>query len=195
MSEQEPNLDANIRRSVGKMLLVVVAMFGFGFAMVPLYDVICDITGLNGKTSSQAADASEKVDASREITVQFFTQTDAAMPWEFRPETRSIKVHPGEITLVNFFARNEAGETVVGQAIPSVAPGLAAAHLKKTQCFCFDQQVLAGGKAVDMPVIFYLDPALPKHINEITLSYTLYNVTDRVQKSKDLAAASGGKEF
>ena len=188
------NLDNNIRRSVRKMLLVVVCMFGFGFAMVPLYNVICDVTGLNGKTSNEAAEAAEHVDESREVTVQFVTQTDGAMPWEFRPETRKVTVHPGEITLVQFYAKNDASETVVGQAIPSVSPGIAAAHLKKTQCFCFNQQTLAGGKAVDMPVVFYLDPALPKHINEITLSYTLYNVTDRVEKSKDLAA-SGGNQF
>lgn len=195
MTDQQPSLDDNIRRSVRKMLLVVVLMFGFGFAMVPLYDVICDITGLNGKTSNQAAAESAGVDQSRQVTVQFVTQTDASMPWEFRPETRSVTVHPGEITLVKFYAKNDAGDTVVGQAVPSVTPGIAAAHLKKTQCFCFDQQVLAGGKAVDMPVIFYLDPALPEHVNEITLSYTLYNVTERVKKSKDLAAAGGGNQF
>lgn len=195
MTEQQPNLDDNIRRGVKKMLLIVVLMFGFGFAMVPLYNVICDITGLNGKTSNQAAQAATSVDEARLVTVQFVTQTDAAMPWEFRPETRSVKIHPGEITLVKFYAKNDANTTVVGQAIPSVTPGIAAAHLKKTQCFCFDQQILAGGKAVDMPVIFYLDPALPKNINEITLSYTLYNVTERVEKSKDLAAAGGGNQF
>ncbi|MDF1781964.1 MAG: cytochrome c oxidase assembly protein [Alcanivoracaceae bacterium] len=193
MAEQQPNLDQRIQRSVKKLLIAATLMFGFGFAMVPLYNVICDVTGLNGKTSSTAADASTQVDETRTVEVQFVTQTDAAMPWEFRPETRSVKVHPGEIKLVNFYAKNDAADTVVGQAVPSVSPGLAAGYLKKTQCFCFDQQTLAGGKAVDMPVIFYLDPALPKNITQITLSYTLYNVTERAEKSKDLAATGGNK--
>lgn len=193
MSEQQSNLDQRIRRGVAKLVVTVVLMFGFGFAMVPLYDVICDITGLNGKTSDVAAEATDKIDESRVVEVQFITQTDSAMPWEFRPEVRSVKVSPGEIKLVNFYAKNTAADTVVGQAIPSVSPGLAAVHLKKTQCFCFNQQTLAGGKDVEMPMIFYLDPALPKNITQITLSYTLYNVTDRVQKNKDLAANSGNR--
>lgn len=193
MSEQQSNLDQRIRRGVAKLVVTVVLMFGFGFAMVPLYDVICDITGLNGKTSDVAAEATDKIDESRVVEVQFITQTDSAMPWEFRPEVRSVKVSPGEIKLVNFYAKNTAADTVIGQAIPSVSPGLAAVHLKKTQCFCFNQQTLAGGKDVEMPMIFYLDPALPKNITQITLSYTLYNVTDRVQKNKDLAANSGNR--
>lgn len=176
-----------------KLGFAVVGMFAFGFALVPLYDVICDITGLNGKTSDVAAEAIDQVDDSRVVEVQFITHTDSAMPWEFRPEVRSVKVSPGEIKLVNFYAKNTAADTVIGQAIPSVSPGLAAVHLKKTQCFCFNQQSLAGGKDVEMPMIFYLDPALPKNITQITLSYTLYNVTDRVQKSKDLAANSGNR--
>ena len=193
MSEQQSNLDKSIRRGVTKLVVTVVLMFGFGFAMVPLYDVICDITGLNGKTSDVAAEAIDQVDDSRVVEVQFITHTDSAMPWEFRPEVRSVKVSPGEIKLVNFYAKNTAADTVIGQAIPSVSPGLAAVHLKKTQCFCFNQQSLAGGKDVEMPMIFYLDPALPKNITQITLSYTLYNVTDRVQQNKDLAATGGNR--
>lgn len=193
MAEQ-PNLDKRISGTVKKLLIAATFMFGFGFALVPLYDVICDVTGLNGKTSSSAAAESETVDPSRTVRVQFVTQTNADMPWQFRPEVRSVELHPGEIKLVQFFAKNEAVDTVIGQAVPSVTPGVAASYLKKTQCFCFDQQSLAGGKSMDMPVIFYLDPAIPKHINELTLSYTLYNVTEREQqKSKDVAARSGSQ--
>jgi cytochrome c oxidase assembly protein subunit 11 len=192
VSDDNPR-DTRKRRTLLLLVGLALGMFGFGFAMVPLYDVICDITGLNGKTSDVAAEAIDQVDDSRVVEVQFITHTDSAMPWEFRPEVRSVKVSPGEIKLVNFYAKNTAADTVIGQAIPSVSPGLAAVHLKKTQCFCFNQQSLAGGKDVEMPMIFYLDPALPKNITQITLSYTLYNVTDRVQKSKDLAANSGNR--
>ena len=192
----EHDLDDNIRRTVRRLVFGAVLMFGFGFALVPLYNVFCDITGLNGKGSAVAAASADKVDDSRTVKVQFVTQTDAAMPWEFRPAENSVTLHPGEIKLVNFFARNTSADTVIGQAVPSITPGQAAGYLKKTQCFCFNQQTLAGGKSADMPVVFYLDPALPKHINEITLSYTLYNVTDRVQEeSKDLAALTGGTRF
>jgi cytochrome c oxidase assembly protein subunit 11 len=185
---EQPNLDDRISGTLKKLLVAAVLMFGFGFALVPLYDVICDVTGLNGKTSSSAAADSKEVDPSRTVRVQFVTQTNADMPWLFRPEVRSLELHPGEIKLVQFFAKNEAADTVIGQAIPSVTPGVAASYLKKTQCFCFNQQTLAGGKSMDMPVIFYLDPAIPKHITELTLSYTLYNVTEREQqKSKDVA--------
>lgn len=193
MAEQ-PNLDDRISGTLKKLLVAAVLMFGFGFALVPLYDVICDVTGLNGKTSSSAAADSNDVDPSRTVRVQFVTQTNADMPWQFRPEVRSVELHPGEIKLVQFFAKNEAVDTVIGQAIPSVTPGVAASYLKKTQCFCFDQQTLAAGKSMDMPVIFYLDPAIPKHITELTLSYTLYNVTEREQqKGKDVAAYSGSQ--
>jgi cytochrome c oxidase assembly protein subunit 11 len=191
---EQPNLDDRISGTLKKLLVAAVLMFGFGFALVPLYDVICDVTGLNGKTSSSAAADSNDVDPSRTVRVQFVTQTNADMPWQFRPEVRSVELHPGEIKLVQFFAKNEAVDTVIGQAIPSVTPGVAASYLKKTQCFCFDQQTLAAGKSMDMPVIFYLDPAIPKHITELTLSYTLYNVTEREQqKGKDVAAYSGSQ--
>jgi cytochrome c oxidase assembly protein subunit 11 len=164
-------------------------MFGFAFAMVPIYDVICDITGLNGKTSSTAADGAVELDEDRLITVQFVTVSGEGMVWDFKPQVRSIKVHPGEITQVNFTVKNPADSTIIGQAIPSVTPGLAAPHLLKTQCFCFNNQTLAAGGEAEMPMIFYLDPALPKHINTVTLSYTMFDVTERVMANEDKLAA------
>lgn len=187
MSEQ--GLEQRNQRAVRKLVLGAVAMFGFAFAMVPIYDVLCDITGLNGKTSSTAADGAVELDEDRLITVQFVTVSSEGMVWDFKPQVRSIKVHPGEITQVNFTVKNPADSTIVGQAIPSVTPGLAAPHLLKTQCFCFNNQTLAAGGEAEMPMIFYLDPELPKHINTITLSYTMFDVTERVMANEDKLAA------
>lgn len=175
-------LQTRNRRTIGKLSLWAVGMFGFAFALVPLYDVICEVTGLNGKTNSVAiveAPDDLAVNEERTVTVQFVTRSAREMIWEFEPEVRAVRVHPGEIKMVNFRVRNPGSETITGQAIPSLAPGLAASHFKKTQCFCFDQQTLAGNAEESMPMIFYLDPALPEHVNTITLSYTLYDVTDR----------------
>lgn len=183
------DLQARNRATVKRLLVAVVLMFGFAFALVPLYDVICDVTGLNGKTSSTAATAApDAVDEERTVRVSFITRR-SGMDGGFRSEERSVRVHPGEIRMVNFYARNDKGEQVVTQAIPSVTPGEAAPHLKKTQCFCFNQQTLAAGEEKEMPMIFYLDPALPEHIEELTLSYTLYDISERVQEqNKDVAA-------
>lgn len=165
-----------------KLGLIAVGMFVFAVGVLPpMYDVICEITGLNGKTAGRAQSAADAVvQEDRVITVQFLAKADPAMPWDFRPNVRSIKVHPGEIRLVDFHARNRASATLVGQAIPSVSPAVATPHFKKTQCFCFEQQELAGGDSLDMPLIFYVDPDLPKNVTTITLSYTLFNITDRV---------------
>lgn len=164
-----------------RLLMVVIGMFGFGFAMVPLYDVICDITGLNGKTAGQYVnDKPMVVDPDREITIQFLTNNNANMPWEFRPVLRSIKVRPGEMYETNFFARNPAGQPMTAQAIPSVTPFYAAAYLHKTECFCFNQQHLASGESIDMPLRFIVDSQIPDDIHTLTLSYTLFDITDQV---------------
>jgi|SRR5690554_285883 len=187
---EENDLQKRNNLTLRKLLIGAVLMFGFAFALVPIYNVMCQITGLNGKTNSSAASGGGvEVDEQRLITVQFVTSTSGDMVWDFHPAVRSIKVHPGEITQVNFQVKNPAEHTIVGQAIPSVSPGLAAPHLLKTQCFCFDNQTLLSGAEADMPMVFYLDPALPKHINTITLSYTLFDVTDRVTEIKDKVAA------
>ena len=182
MSDNQPlSVEERNKRTLKKLLIWAVAMFGFAFLMVPFYNVICDITGLNGKTSSTAAtQAPEKVVADRTVTVEFITQRGDGISGEFTSETKRVKVHPGEITLVHFYATNPTGSDMVTQSIPSVTPGEAARYLHKTQCFCFDQQSLAAGERKEMPMIFYLDPELPRHINTLTLSYTIFDVTDRV---------------
>lgn len=163
---------------IGKLVLIALAMFGFGFALVPLYDVFCDLTGINGKTAAVAATAENAViDTSREITIEFLARPNKDMPWVFQPEVQRMTVHPGEIHIMNYLAENPTGRMIVGQAVPSVSPGQAALYFNKIECFCFSQQQLAGGKNMLMPLQFYVDPALPAQFNTITLNYTLYDVT------------------
>jgi len=175
------DLERSHFRMVAKLLAGAVVMFVFAVAVLPpLYEVLCEITGLNGKTASVAASEAVEMDEDRVVTVQFVTRAAQGMPWEFSPEVRSVRVHPGEITKVVFNVRNPTDSKIVGQAIPSVSPGQAAPHLLKTECFCFENQSLEAGGEAGMPMIFYLDPALPKHMTTITLSYTLFDVTERV---------------
>lgn len=166
------------RTLVTKLLLVTALMFGFGFALVPLYDVFREVTGINGKTSNVPATALvDGVDTSREITIEFLARPNKDMPWIFKPEIRRLTVHPGEVHVMNYFAENPTAQMIVGQAVPSVSPGQAALYLHKIECFCFTQQQLAAGRNMLMPVQFYVDPALPAQFSTITLNYTLYDVT------------------
>jgi cytochrome c oxidase assembly protein subunit 11 len=191
MSEKQLSVEERNQRTLKKLLIWSVAMFGFAFLMVPFYNVICDITGLNGKTSSTAAtDVPEQVVADRTVTVEFITQKGDGLTGEFTSETKRVKVHPGEITLVHFYASNPTSKDMITQSIPSVSPGEAARYLHKTQCFCFDQQTLAAGERKDMPMIFYLDPEIPGHINQFTLSYTIFDVTERVAGKNNSVAVN-----
>lgn len=176
------------------LVLVTAAMFGFAFALVPLYDVLCNLTGLNGKPANEASTTlatAETADQSRTVTVQFLASTSAGMPWEFKPMLSSVKVTPGESRTVEFYVKNRSDHTIIGQAIPSVSPGLAATHLKKIECFCFNQQQLEAGSDAKMPLVFYVDPELPKNINTLTLSYTLYNVTETAELTPASASNQG----
>jgi cytochrome c oxidase assembly protein subunit 11 len=164
-----------------KLMLVVVGMFGFGFALVPLYDVFCDITGLNGKTNTTSAEyTADGVDTSRTIKVQFITRMAKGIPWEFEPVINEISVHPGEMKFVNFAAKNLSQRDIIGQAVPSVSPGIAAGYFQKIECFCFTQQPLKAGEEVEMGLQFYVDLDLPAEINTLTLSYTLYDISGKV---------------
>lgn len=166
------------------LLLIVIGMFCFGYALVPLYNVICNAWGINGKTNPNAVANHSLIDKSRTITVQFIATNNENLPWEFRPKTKRIEIHPGENAKIAYFAKNNSNHTMTVQAIPSVTPGLAAAHLKKTECFCFNQQTLKAHQSMDMPLIFHLDNDLPKNIHEVTLSYTLFKSTKTVTKKK-----------
>ena len=173
--------ELNNSKVIKKLVLVVFAMFGFGFALVPLYDVFCDITGLNGKTNDVGvAYENEGIDTSRTVKVQFITRMAKGIPWQFEPVINEISVHPGEVKFVNFYAKNNSKQSIVGQAVPSVSPGLAAGYFQKIECFCFTQQPLQAGEEVEMGLQFYVDIDLPSEINTLTLSYTLYDISSKV---------------
>ncbi|WP_079877523.1 cytochrome c oxidase assembly protein [Vibrio parahaemolyticus] len=161
-----------------KLVLATFAMFGFGFALVPLYDVMCDALGINGKTSDVAAiqPTGMQPDLSRTIRVEFMAHVTPDMPWEFKPKVISMNVHPGEVVQTEYLAFNESGQRLVGQAVPSVSPGNGAAYFNKIECFCFTQQLLDGKQHAQMPLIFYIEPDLPDSIHTLTLSYTLYKL-------------------
>jgi len=167
-----------------RLLLVTVAMFGFGFATVPLYDKLCYAMGLNGRVVNEAAVVTPlTVDTSRKVTVEFLTTVNGGRPWKFAPDQAQIEVHPGEMATVTFAFANTQDHQIVAQAVPNVAPTDAAQYLRKTECFCFDRQTFGAGEEKHMPVVFTLDPALPRDIDRITLAYTYFDVTDVAQKN------------
>lgn len=171
------------KKLIVTLTVTVLAMFAFGFALVPIYNSLCKTFGINGKTNSEAVayDLSRaKVNQDREVTVEFVATNNGGINWAFYPKTQKLKVHPGEIAKLAFYAENKTNNRMTVQAIPSVTPGIAAKYLKKTECFCFTQQTLNGHEAMDMPLLFHLDTDLPANVRTITLSYTLFDVTDKV---------------
>jgi cytochrome c oxidase assembly protein subunit 11 len=165
------------RRTLIILVCVVLGMFAFGFALVPIYNVFCKVTGLNGKIEGPSGYGDDEVDLTRTITVQFVTNVNGGLSWKFYPEQDTIRVHPGEITRVVFYAENNSPREMTVQAIPSVSPGLAARYLHKTECFCFTTETFKPHEKQEMPVLFHLDAQLPKDIHELTLSYTMYDAS------------------
>ncbi len=169
------NTGQNNRRTLGKLLaFVAVVMFFFGFGLVPLYKVMCNLTGINNLAAADQV-ANTQVDRSRLVTVEFDTNTHQ-LPWHFRSLQSSLKVHPGELTQVLFEVSNDRNYTVSGQAIASYGPAFAAQYFKKIECFCFTRQTLNANEVRRMPVVFMVDGKLPKDVNTITLSYTFFEV-------------------
>ena len=168
---------ANKRLAI-KLLFMVAAATGFAFALVPFYDLLCKVTGLNGKTGGavQRAPAS-KVDAARWVTVEFTSTVMPGMSWEFRPAQTRMRVHPGETARINYLAKNPTNQAITGQAVPSMSPGWTAQHFNKIECFCFQRQVLKPGEVKEMPLVFFVSPELPAEVKEISLSYTLFPVS------------------
>ena len=166
------------RELVLKLLAMAGGMFAFGFALVPLYYVFCDLTGLGGRTASTPQQVEEAVDESRSVRVEFVATLGQVAPWEFEPHRPSMEVHPGKIYRAEYVARNLTQRELTGQAVPSVAPGQAAKHFKKITCFCFTNQKFAPAEARDMEVVFMVAPELPEHIDTVTLSYTFYAIQD-----------------
>ncbi len=171
-----------------------IAMFGFGFALVPLYDIMCQTLGINGKTSTSAKAYTQDqvIDKNRLVNIEFMAQVSPGMTWEFGPKVNTMQVHPGELIRTNFIARNLSNSNAVGQAVPSVSPGQGAIYFHKTECFCFNQQPLAAGADSELPLIFFIDPDLPPSIHTLTLSYTLFDVTASSQAA--LAKVQGAKK-
>jgi cytochrome c oxidase assembly protein subunit 11 len=166
----------NIDSTTGKLAVFALAMFGFGYALVPLYDVLCDITGLNGKTGEITAESVSElvVDYDRTVTVQFDTNVNSALPWTFKAVDKTLTVHPGEVTEAVFIAVNTSSSAITGQAVPSVAPAQASLFFNKTECFCFTKQTLVAHEQKEMVVRFVVETDLPKKISTLTLSYTFF---------------------
>lgn len=184
----------NNRKRVRRLLLVVFVMFGFGYALVPLYDAICDVTGLNGKTgrASPVQAQNAAVDREREITVEFVSSINGDLPWEFKPYINRLRMHPGESRRVDFYARNQSDTAITARAVPSVAPNRGSRYFNKIECFCFTEQELAAGEEKEMPVRFVVSPDLPSDIKTITLSYTFFAVEPKQITASGAPARAGG---
>jgi len=168
-----------------RLLFIAVTMFGFGvFALPPLYDAFCEITGFGGRTNTVAEAAVAAPDLSREIRVEFVTTVNEFAPWEFTSEVDSMTVNPGKMYYATFTARNKTGEDKVAQAVPSVTPILASQHFKKIECFCFTSQEFQADEKRAMPLQFIVDPDLPEFVDTITLQYTFFD-TVRVTASDE----------
>jgi cytochrome c oxidase assembly protein subunit 11 len=195
---------ADNRRMLGKLLVVALLMFGFGYALVPMYKAICEALGVNvlslaeqRREAAAKGSANTQVDSTRIVTVEF--DANARGPWDFKPAKASVQVHPGELATVMYEFRNKQDRTMAAQAIPSYAPKHAMAHFNKLECFCFNEYTLAPGESKQWPVVFVIDPKLPKDVSTITLSYTFFEVGGRIPPAPEAglrptaAAAQGAK--
>jgi cytochrome c oxidase assembly protein subunit 11 len=188
----EQNRKGANRRLALKLLALTGVMFGFGYALVPLYNVFCEVTGINGKTGelSAAQAAAMQPDLSREVTVEFVTSVSAGLPWQFSGPAKRVIVHPGVVTAVEFEILNNGGRDMVGQATPSVAPSTAARYFSKTECFCFTNQALEAGVVKKMPVRFVVDPKLPADVQTVTLGYTFFEAVSAAANTNETRGSS-----
>lgn len=164
------------------LIVIPVAMFGFGYLMVPIYNIFCDITGLNGKTGSisQAELDMMETERDRRVRVEFISAINRNAEWDFSPDVKSMQVMPGKSYTTTYTATNRLDQNMAGQAVPSLAPAQAASYFNKTECFCFVQQVFEPKESRQMPLVFVVDPELPSDINTLTLSYTFFDVNSRI---------------
>jgi len=182
---------ASHSRLIGRLLLLVAAAFGFAFALVPLYNVLCEATGFNGKVTIRdgfgvgglkvGEAPSSAVDTSRNVRVEFTGTVMPGLPWDMRPLTLGLDIHPGELQQVSYLVRNTSNQTITGQAVPSISPGQAAQHFEKIECFCFSQQTLAPGESREMPLAFIVKSGVDRSISHITLSYAFFNAEGQRQ--------------
>jgi len=166
------------RELVIKLGGIAAGMFVFGFAMVPLYDAFCELTGFGGKTAQEAQTVTETVVRTRTVRIEFLASLARSAPWEFHPAVNHLDVHPGQLYETHFYARNLADHPVVAQPVPSVAPGIAAQHLQKVECFCFTTQAFAPHEERELKLVFMVDPQLSSYTDTLSLSYTLFAVAD-----------------
>ncbi|MCG6935254.1 MAG: cytochrome c oxidase assembly protein [Proteobacteria bacterium] len=195
-------MNSHNKKTAGKLVVIAMLMFGFGFALVPLYSLVCDAFGINGRFleiesgeftavegERQGELLARRVDKDRTVNVQFFTTVNQNMDWKFKALDKSVKVHPGEITEVRFYAKNMTDKDVVAQAIPSLQPSQAIKYFTKMECFCFTQQTLRAGEGREMPLKFVVNPDLPKNIGTITLAYTFFDtgLKAKAEQKKNVA--------
>ena len=182
MTDPSQDRERANRRSLTRLSIVAVAMFGFGYALVPFYDQICSALGINSLVEKNEPVANTQVDLTRKVTIEFDANAHG-MPWSFKPAVRHLDVHPGQLVQVDYEVANVRSSPVTGQAVASYGPRQAGEYFKKLECFCYTQQTLAGGETRRMPVSFVVDPKLPAEINTITLSYTFFEVAGKEGKS------------
>lgn len=177
------------KKTVRNLLLTVVAMFGFAFLLVPIYDIFCEITGLNGKIKgpSDLTETTIEDKDQREVLIQFVTHNNESMPWIFRSNTTQMLITTGIQQKTYFLFENTTDKDMIGQVIPSLSPGRGAEYFHKTECFCFERQTLLAGEKVELPVVFIVDPSLPKDIGSLSLGYTLFDITDQFTEEQKIA--------
>jgi cytochrome c oxidase assembly protein subunit 11 len=178
-------MEAPHRSLTLKLVALVLGMFAFGYALVPLYNAFCALTGLNGHVATAAAHVVEEPDASRTIRIEFVTSVAPSAPFEFAPDETHLDIHPGQLYTALFRAHNRMDQPVTAQAVPSIAPGEAAGYLKKVACFCFSPQPFAAGETRELPVVFMVEREFPEHLDTLTLSYTLYRAPSRAAGSEE----------
>jgi cytochrome c oxidase assembly protein subunit 11 len=177
MEPQDPRKRAN-RSLITGLVVMTAGSFAFGWALIPLYDVFCRVTGVgNAEAKAGRSSAHEAIDANREITIEFLADPASVGSFDFRPKIASMRIHPGKLYDTEFYAKNLTTAASVAQAVPSISPGVAAKYFHKTECFCFSPQRFAVGEGRDMPVRFIVDPGLPSNVDKITLAYTFFDTT------------------
>jgi cytochrome c oxidase assembly protein subunit 11 len=173
------------RKTIRNLSLTVAGMLAFSFLLVPIYDVFCEITGLNGKIEGPSVFSSKNIEEDkREMLIQFVTHNNESMPWTFKSEIAQLTITTGVQQSVMFVFENKTSEDMVGQVIPSVSPGRGAEYLHKTECFCFEQQKLLAGERIELPVVFIVDPYIPLDIGSLSLGYTLFDITDQLSNNQ-----------
>jgi len=177
---------------LAKLLVVTIGMFGFGYALVPLYKKICEVTGIYEVEKANSPLANSQVDLGRLVTLEFDANVRSDLPWKFRPMQASMTVHPGQLVQIMYEVRNASDRAITGQAIPSYGPQVAGQYFRKLDCFCFAKQTFAPGEIRQMPVVFVIEPGLPKDVTTVTLSYTFFNVEGAAPTSARYKSGEAG---